>query len=351
MTGARLRWADVAKGSCIVLVVLWHVTRKDYLELPWHLVVPATGLWGMFSEVLLPVRMPLFFFISGLFAARQLDRPWSRVLSRRVGPLLYVFVLWTLVQAIALRAAPGFDTEVPHGPGQLLVQLTVTPGNLWYLGALAAYVVVARATRSVPHWALALALVLSTAAAAGLVPTPGNRYSLLTNLVWFLLGTRLADLPRVDRRVAAALVGAFVIGAALWQLLDADRWLGVRPVLGLLGIAAGGTVATLLSQVPRLGPALAALGQRTLPVYVLHLPLVALAHLASTRLVTGRLAGSSDLALAYPAALTALVLGACLALHRLLVAAGGGWLFTAPWLPRARPAPARSSDQSLPSIA
>ncbi|MDO9458159.1 acyltransferase family protein [Nocardioides sp.] len=337
----RMRWADVAKGVCIVLVVLWHVTRKDYLQLPWDLGVPVTGAWGQISEVLLPVRMPLFFLISGLFAARQLDRPWARVWSGRVAPVLYLFVLWTLVHTVVLQLTPGFDTAVADGPLDLLVQLTVTPGNLWYLLALAAYVVVARGTRRVPHGALAAALLLSAVAAAGVVPTPGNRYGLLTNLVWFLLGTRVPRLgPVVGRltrpraRTVVVAVAAFAVGAVAWQALGAGTWFGVRPVLGLLGIAAGTAVASVVSLVPRWGEVLAGLGRQTLPVYVLHLPLVALVHLGSARLVGegSWAAGSLPLALGYPVVVSVVVVTACLTLHRLLVAAGAGWLFVAPWL-------------------
>jgi fucose 4-O-acetylase-like acetyltransferase len=118
-----------------------------------------------------------------------------------------------------------------------------------------------------------------------------------------------------------------VVLAAAWQLLDADTWFGVRPLLGLCGIGFGATVAVVLDRVPKLGPALARLGQQTLPVYVLHLPLVALVHLVSQRVVpTGDLA----LAAAYPVAVTALVVAACLALHRAALRAGWGWLFTLP---------------------
>lgn len=335
-TGQRQPWADVAKGACIALVVLWHVTRKDYLQLPWHVGVPVTGAWGTFSEVLLPVRMPLFFFISGIFAVRQLERPWRAVLTGRVASLLYVFVLWTLLQTLVLRAASGFDTAVAHSPSELLEQLTITPGNLWYLGALGAYVAVARATRAAPHWALAGAMLLSIVAAAGLMPTPGNRYGLLTNLVWFLLGTRLHTLPQPRRRLLIGLTGVFIVAVTLWQLLGADHWLGVRPLLGLLGIAAGATAAVAISRLPRVGPTLATLGQHTLPVYVLHLPLVALAHIASTRMVGGDLSGSVTLATVYPALVTVLVIGTSLALHRLFLTCGAGWLFSAPWLPLQR---------------
>lgn len=337
---ARQLWADVAKGACIVLVVLWHVTRKDYLQLDWDLGVPVTGAWGRLSEVLLPVRMPLFFLISGLFAARRLDRPWRDVLSRRVGSLVYLFVLWTLVHTVVLQLTPGFDTAVADSPLDLLVQLTITPGNLWYLLALAAYVVVARASREVPHWALAGALLLSAIAYAGLVPTPGNRAGLLTNLVWFLLGTRVVHLPTparrllvpTGRRVVVLCVVVFAVAAAAWQALGADRWVGVRPVLGLLGIAAGAGIAVLVSRT-RIGDPLARLGRQTLPVYVLHLPLVALVHLTSSRLVDDGSAASRSLALAvvYPVVVTAAVAAVCLALHRLLTASGARWMFEAPW--------------------
>ncbi len=348
----RQRWADVAKGGCIVLVVLWRVTRKDYLQLPWDPGTPVDGAWGRLSELLLPVRMPLFFLVSGLFSARQLTRPWLRVWTARVAPLLYLFVLWTLVHTLVLQLTPGFDTAVATSPGALLVQLTVTPGNLWYLLALAAYVVVARASRRTPHWALGAALLLSAVAAAGWVATPGNRYGVLTNLVWFLLGTRVPHLGGLavrlthpSRTALLASTGVLVAAAGLWQGLGADGWFGVRPALGAVGIAAGVTVAASVAGVARLGPTLAALGRRTLPVYVLHLPLVALVHVASGRLVPdgSGAAGSVLLALGYPVVVTAVVLVLCLVLQRLLQRAGATWLFEAPWLPRAvSPARARA---------
>lgn len=330
----RLLWPDVAKGVCIVLVVLWHVTRKDYLALPWSVSLPVTGAWGTLSESLLPVRMPLFFFVSGLFATTLVDRPWRAVLTRRVLPLLYLFVLWTLLHTLVLRLAPGFDTAVASSPAELLAGLTITPGNLWYLLALPAYVVVARATRRAPAVALGAALVLSVVAFSGWVPTPGNRAGLLANLVFFLLGTRCSP-QRVGRGpawVGGAAVLALVAGVVSWQVLDADRWPGVRPGLGLLGILAGIAAAGLLAR-SRVGPVLGRLGQQTLPVYVLHLPLVALLHRGAASVVGegGGAASSVLLATAYPAMVTAVVVGACVLLHRALLGARAGWLFAAPW--------------------
>ena len=351
MSGPRLAWADTAKGACIVLVVLWHVTRKDYLDLPWHVGPPVVGAWGELSVLLLPVRMPLFFLISGLFAARQLERPWRQVLSGRVAPLLYLFVIWTLAQTVVLQTTPGFDTAVAHSPHDLVVQLTITPGNLWYLLALASYVAVARATRPHPHVALTVALLLSAVASSHLVPTPGNRYGLLANLAFFLLGTRLRHLRTPGRPAMLASTAAFVVIAALWQLhVVGDSWFGLRPLLGLLGISAGVTGSVVVAGTPRLGPWLAAVGRNTLPVYVLHLPLVALAHLATVHLLSRPMAGSLVLATAYPVLLTSLVVSICLSLHRLLVRVGAGWLFTAPWVrPVGVPATQLDERRRLPT--
>jgi hypothetical protein len=52
--GSRVAWADVAKGVCILLVVLWHVIMKHYLQIQWRVAGPIPGAWGAFSEQLLP---------------------------------------------------------------------------------------------------------------------------------------------------------------------------------------------------------------------------------------------------------------------------------------------------------
>src|SRR5690349_20157208 len=77
----RTQWADVAKGVCILLVVLWHVIMKHYLEIDWRLRLPSPGAWGTFGEQLLPLRMPVFFTISDMFAVAAVNRPW-RVIGR-----------------------------------------------------------------------------------------------------------------------------------------------------------------------------------------------------------------------------------------------------------------------------
>ena len=80
------------------------------------------------------------------------------------------------------------------------------------------------------------------------------------------------------------------------------------------------------------------LGGRTLAVYVLHMPLVALLdRIGDTTSLAAVVAGTPVLTLLCPAFATAAVLVGCLLLHALLRRAGLGLLFTAPGSGRSLP--------------
>ena len=112
---SRESWADVAKGACILLVVLWHVITKHYLQVDWRLAVPLPGAWGLLGEQLLPLRMPLFFAISGMFAAGAVSRSW-RVLARsKVAKFGYLYAVWLLIHTAVLTLVPDFDTARAGG--------------------------------------------------------------------------------------------------------------------------------------------------------------------------------------------------------------------------------------------
>ncbi|NJC12601.1 putative membrane protein YcfT [Micromonospora profundi] len=350
----RVRWADAAKGVCIILVVAWHVIVKDYLQIDWHLDVPVPGLWGALGEQFLPLRMPLFFTISGVFAANAVTRPWRRVARSRVAGLLYLYALWLLIHTVVLAAAPDFPTDRATSARGLLEQLTITPSNLWYLYALALYFTLAKVTRRVPR-ALVLvpAAVLSAVAAAGLLNTPGNRAGLYQNLVFFLAGLHLRPLieewaATATRRRLVLTCGAYTVVLVAMAAAGAQRWFGVWPVVSVVAVAFGVTAAARLCRWRVLGDWLATLGRITLPIYVIHMPVLALLHrlLHSPVSGLGRI-GQGLVVLGYPIVLTGLVIGLSLAIHRWLLAVRAGWLFALPGPRRpaapvaAHPEPAR----------
>ena len=101
----RVDWVDVAKGVCIVLVVMMHST------LGVGIAMNGEGFMHHVVAFSKPFRMPDFFMISGLFLALVVDRPWRRYLDRKVLHFLYFYVLWLLIQGAfkwpALAVAEG----------------------------------------------------------------------------------------------------------------------------------------------------------------------------------------------------------------------------------------------------
>lgn len=358
-TTAREAWADVAKGGCIVLVVLWHVLTKHYLLVDWRLTVPVPGLWGTLGELFLPVRMPLFFTVSGMFAAAAAARPW-RAAATRVWAPYRVYLLWLMIHTTVFTLAPGFPTLHAATVPELVAQATVTPTNLWYLWALALYFAVGKLTRRFPTTlVLTGAFLLSAAASAGWLDSPGDRGQILQNLAFYLAGLRLhAPIRRLaahrGQRLLLGAVAAFTAATIAVTALDASAWPGISPAVSILGVLAGITVTAALAARSSVRSVLGRLGRRTLPVYVLHMPVIALldlglSHPAASASDIGRLA----LAATSPALLTALVLGLCLGAHRMLLTARMGWLFAAPApvrperIPSGRPG--RDRDRRHPS--
>jgi uncharacterized membrane protein YcfT len=333
----RVAWADAAKGACILLVVLWHVVIKHYLRIDWRTTVPIPGAWGTLGEQLLPLRMPLFFTISGMFAVGAVSRPW-RVLGRsKVARFLYLYVLWLLIHTAVLAVTPDFDTAHADNLVELLAQLTIDPSNLWYLSALALYFTIAKAVRRLPAaLVLAASFALSVVATADLLPLHGNQRSLLANLAFFLAGARFR--PAIERLAATATVrrlaltgSAYAATLAAMAVAGAQTFPGVWPLVSVVATVAGVTAAAVACRWGALGTVLAGLGRQTLPIYVLHMPVLALLH----GLLVTPLSHVDDrwqwmVAVIEPVAITAFVAWLCLLLHAGLRKARMRWLFDLP---------------------
>lgn len=332
-TAQRQAWADVAKGACILLVVLHHLVHKQL-----HFVVPPgheqwQHMWASVTWALKPIRMPLFFLISGMFAAGAVHRPWSQVRRRVLSPA-WLYVVWLVL----LSAFYLVETRTPahrvHSLRELGLELLLPSTSMWFLYALAAYLLLARGLRRLPP-GLVLAAALAVAASVSLWGIEANnRVAVLSHFVYFVAG---AHYPHVVRRVAEARVpllslalgfSAAAVGASMLHLPLSTKVVALS-VIGLpLGLVAARRLTTTVA-----GRPLAWLGTRTLQVYVLHL--VVIGALAWLPLQLSPEAGAWEaLAIAaYPLVGALAVTAACLGLHRALVTAGLGRLFRAPaWL-------------------
>ncbi len=177
-------------------MVLGHVAYilLDLAGAPWAAGAPP--VWNDVDVVLRPLRMPLFFAISGLFAAGALTRPWRVTLRPRVVQNLYLHVLWLLIGFAVSTAvsvptfmAPERLRDVPlRRPRPRPASGTCTRWPSTSSGPADQ----ALAGRGPRRAAAALAVV----SFCGVLPGSGDTHSVVENLVWFLAGARFPDALR-----------------------------------------------------------------------------------------------------------------------------------------------------------
>ena len=158
-TSPRIDWVDIAKGICIIFVVLMHSTLG---------VEKAAGAEGWMHQVVTfarPFRMPDFFLISGLFLGIVIARPWRRYIDRKVVHFAYFYLLWVTIQ-YAFKA-PGIALESGMGAalGAYLMAFVQPFGTLWFIYLLPIMFIVTRVLRPLPSWMVfAWAALLETLA-------------------------------------------------------------------------------------------------------------------------------------------------------------------------------------------
>lgn len=330
----RLLWVDVAKGVCILLVVLHHAVVKDLaVQVPLAL-QPVAEAWTQVTMALKPVRMPLFFVLSGLVAASAVRRPWAEV-RHRVVSLYYLYVVWLVLQGAFFSVERLLPMNRTQDLGELVADLVWASTGLWFLFALAAYFLLARLLSGLPRGpVLAVAAVVS--ALAGYLPTDDwNRVSVVFHFTFFALGALAPDLVRrwagvaaqAPARLAPAYLALGYLALALvLPLLHLPRTLDLL-LASAIGVPLGVAMCVRLADTA-LAPATAWIGRRTLPIYVLHAPLLALALHLPDPLEDGWL-GVGEVVL-YPVALTVVAVAGALALHAALRRLGAGALFELP---------------------
>lgn len=279
---------DAAKGLAITLVVLAHMDRGLF----------AAGLanldgWAGRADLwLYSLFIPLFVFLSGLFVAKSSSRVGTRAfLTTRVADLLWLYLVWSLINGL-LQVGFNRFTNADMSMGEVL-SLWWPLGQMWFLPSLAFATVVVVLLRpwgsQLRSWTvlvILLVVAVATWQTFGVWPLAW----LQPELVFFLaLGAvighqrfasvldRSSGLTLLLVMVAAvaASVGLLAAGAAVpTSLVDTpdglvNRLAGVGSALA--GIIAAVAISTLLTRyVPPVAAGFAALGIRSLPIFVSH---------------------------------------------------------------------------------
>lgn len=314
MTRNRLEHIDAAKGLSIFLVVYWHAVDNRLVM----------------NEALWMLRMPLFFFVSGLFAKSVVDRSWSVFLKDKVGNILYLYVLWTFlvfISTILVAQMFGPDQIDWARPFLLFVE---PPTTLWFMYALAIAFLLAKILRPLP-WApvfIALFAAYCWSISSGewrIIPFH-EKIIRLFPFFYLALNMKAQILHFCEKwfRVGWLAFPALFAAALLVFTSPAHSWGPVTFSVGLLGVGGVIMFARLMRNNPMTRLA-AAIGLRSLLVYVMHrIPLFYIGHAMD---VLGIVKSAVTMSIvAVIVTILCLVIGERVLLPRLQ------WMFNAPWL-------------------
>ncbi|WP_245861321.1 acyltransferase family protein [Compostimonas suwonensis] len=303
----------------------------------------AKDFWTPIISELALIRIPLLLVLSGMLVSGYVRDGWRNAKTRsRVRSTAYIYLIWVLVYAVLSKIFPeGMPYQIIGLP-DMFSQLYQPDTPLWFIFALTLYTAVF-ATMS----RLSPALVLTAVAAFSLwsATIPGDRganfwYHILTYGIYFGIGVYgrsllawLASPSRWWATGALLVVGVVLRSAVLatpmpWALASAlQEVTSTFLVLGVIG------VIVVWCQAGWFTRSASRLGTRTLPIYVLHLPMIWLILVIDRRLPLANLSG----AWAWPIAGTIVVIAGCLVAEWAIRRAHLGYLFDPPsWVGQPR---------------
>ena len=325
----RIEWLDIAKGLSIILVVVYHTLL--YLNLQDM----APGIYTKISGIMTPIRMPLFFSVSGLLAASAMRATWPDFLRRKIWTFVWLFGIWSTARWLYFRYVQTNGMVPSEGldPYQLIEMWWAPNTGIWFIWALAIFMTATKLLSSAPHIPIiAAAMVLSVLVFGGhLTVDLFTHRNVLQYFVFFLFGCWYGKTfaTMITERPLHFAAGGFVAFLLLTlfngtlQALELGVWAFAASIAGLFWFCG---MAVLMSRLKALRDTFAYFGRNTLPVYVTHVMLVSG--------ITGLLAFATgpDIAIGYIAAPLIVVTAIALSLGIKAGAdrSGAGWLYAPP---------------------
>ena len=226
VVSSRLEWVDIARGLAIILVVMFHAVRGVAGA---GLLSPNSGLLIIDFDVY-TFHMPAFFFFSGLFMRRTLERPPGIFWPGRLRSLLLPYVIWLTVEVVFL----GLTTSLVNMHGfnvSISTYLWEPLAPFWFLYSLFCISAILYSVRRLPNGALFGMAVLADGLAWVWYAQAGYALEVQTasGLLFVTLGMLFA--PYMNRhfsQIASALVAVMLfVGVAAASI--PFREVGWRP--------------------------------------------------------------------------------------------------------------------------
>ena len=312
----RIKWVNVARALAIIFVVYYHVIIGLHGS---GYPVPA---YNIQHSLIYAFNMPLFFFISGLFASKMLNRQPGTVIKSRAWELIYPYLLWGIIQG-SIMAVLSKYTNGGQGWDSVYL-LPVKPfGQFWYIYDLFFMILLYLALNKLlkrNKWAVIGAALFLFALTPLMHIWEFSR--LLRHFPFYILGTYFLDFQIVVKTKATGRTKTIskantaqsqqramnmhsfkevITYTALFILLTilslAAFLIKVETfsflAYGLLGTAIGVALSYLLSHSRFLNFA----GEHTMPIYLWHVLVVAGARIMVTKLLHLPITASSAIVL------------------------------------------------------
>lgn len=138
----RVEWIDTLRGFAVCLVAVYHV----WIQLP--AAARPVGV-GWLDSVLGNYRMPALMFTSGILLDLSLRKPLGVYIVGKLRAIVWPWLLWTAIMV------PLLGLKTYHDP-----EWWLNGTHTWYLMALTTAFAIALLTRPVPHWVVAIALLM-----------------------------------------------------------------------------------------------------------------------------------------------------------------------------------------------
>lgn len=266
----RLMWVDSARGIAICLVVINHALM---FLIPLNL---CNEYWIEINNFLRTMRMPLFFFTSGLFATSWvIQRSWREMLRRKVLLFAWLYALWVSIRYAYFSFVPQIaNPDETESIIRYFAQAVWSNTDTWFIYALAVFFVLAKATN---HYPLKYQLAISAGASiiwlTGVINLPSALWNGLPSFyVFFLVASHLSRsrLNDVLEGLGIASRSSFVAAwIAFYAAVTVSNFLWIPPVgfaVRVVAVAGGLVVALSLVKLPWIQY----LGRNTLPIYLTH---------------------------------------------------------------------------------
>ena len=343
---ARARWIDVTRGFAILFVVMHHAGtyERALFSVPEH---GLSDIWLGMELLLYHLRLPLFFFISGALGSGHFSRSGEPRLNAMF-QMARTYWLWGLILGILVPNWP-MDGVGVHLDAWHFLGLIWGMSAAWYLWAIGLCFTFAFATRSLSTpGALIASLIAGGILQWELTDLGGSVQSLGRCLPLYMLGFRAPVLGGWIVNQHGLRKVTFPLVIYLSALGASNRFPIPDVILDLGGVTVGLLcVGLFLRKAPQRTAWLEWIGLRTLPIYLLHFPIIAALGCESIRLAP-QWTPDHPLILVYVPLLAGLSVALGLLLYAMIVRAGGARLFMPPPLSALYPALfRRKSDEAL----